>query len=65
MKTKHAIVILLIGCAICIIGALFKIMHWPLAGLILMTGMLLEATGIVLFLYKLLKNPKVKDFLNS
>ena len=32
-----------LGAAIVIIGALFKIQHWPYASIILTTGMIVEA----------------------
>ena len=64
MKTKYAIIIILTGIGFHIVGALFKIMHWPLGGLILFVASILEAVGIILFMYKLLTYPKFKDFLN-
>ncbi len=65
MKTKHAIFIFGIGfCLSSIIGALFKIMHWPMGNLILTVGSILEIIGIVLCLYKVLTYPKFEDFLN-
>lgn len=64
MKTKHAVAIWLTGFIICFIGALFKIQHWPFAGLLLTIGKFFELVGIILFAYKLFKYPKIKDFLN-
>lgn len=43
-----------IGAAIVIVGALFKIMHWPFAGLLLSAGMITEA---VLFAIGIFEKP--------
>ena len=64
MKTKHVIIVWLIGFSMLFIGALFKIQHWPFAGVILMIGTLLQVIGIFLFAYKLYKYTNKKDFLN-
>ena len=67
MKTKHAIIIWLIGYVINVIGALFKIQHWPFGALInivLIFGWLLIITGFILFVYKFYKYPNKKEFLN-
>ena len=68
MKTKHALIIFLIGFLISIFGALFKIIHWsfgPITGnIILAIGSIFETIGVVLLLYKLLTSPKSKEFLN-
>lgn len=44
--------------AITIIGALFKLMHWPGANIILTVGMLTEAIAIITLIVVLLKNTK-------
>ncbi len=44
--------------AITIIGSLFKLMHWPGAGITLTIGMLTEATAIITLIVVLLKNTK-------
>ena len=65
MKTKYAVIILGVGfCINNIIGALFKIMHWPSANLMFTVGSILEVVGFVLLLYKILTYPKFKEFLN-
>jgi gliding motility-associated protein GldL len=43
-----------VGASVVIIGALFKIMHWPGAGIVLSTGMLVEA---LLFILSALEKP--------
>ncbi|HTO35737.1 MAG TPA: hypothetical protein VLZ72_05835 [Flavobacterium sp.] len=69
MKTKHTLVILAIGFILIFIGALFKIIHFEIGfisgNLLLIVGTFCEIFGGILFLYKLLINPKFKDFLNS
>ena len=40
---KVALVLFLLGMIITIIGALFKLMHWPGANFLLIIGMLTEA----------------------
>lgn len=64
MKTKYALVILIIGFAVGFVGALFKIMHWPLGNILLTTAIFLQIIGCLTFLYKLVTYPKIKDFLN-
>ncbi len=60
MKKQYAIPLALffLGMAITIVGALFKIMHWPGASLMLIIGMLTEATSIIVLITILLKNMK-------
>ena len=60
MKKQYAIplVLFFLGMAITIIGALFKIMHWPGASIILSLGMLTEAAAIIVLITILLKNMK-------
>ncbi|WP_333809040.1 GldL-related protein [Flavobacterium sp.] len=60
MKKQYVIplVLFLLGMAITIIGSLFKLMHWPGAGITLTIGMLTEATAIITLIVVLLKNTK-------
>lgn len=60
MKKQYTVplVLFLLGMALTIIGALFKIMHWPSANSILIIGMLTEATAIVTLIVVLIKNTK-------
>lgn len=64
MKTKHALIILVIGFVISFVGALFKLMHWPFASVMLTVATILQVIGIIILLYKLVTYPKLKDFLN-
>jgi predicted signal transduction protein with EAL and GGDEF domain len=60
MKKQYTIPLslFLLGMAITIIGALFKLMHWPGAGITLTIGMLTEAIAIITLIVVLLKNTK-------
>jgi len=68
MKTKHALIIFLIGFLINIVGAFCKITHWSFgpisANIILAIGSIFQTFGVLLLLYKLFTSPKFKDFLN-
>ncbi len=43
------------GIALIIIGALFKVMHWPQATTLLALGLTFESLAIVIFAYQKLK----------
>lgn len=60
MKKQYTVplVLFLLGMAITIIGALFKIMHWPGANFMLTIGMLTEAIALITLIVVLLKNTK-------
>lgn len=60
MKKQYAIplVLFFLGMAVTIIGALFKIMHWPGASITLTLGMLTEAAAIIVLITILLRNMK-------
>jgi hypothetical protein len=60
MKKQYIVplVLFLLGMVITIIGALFKLMHWPGANFMLMIGMLSEAIAIITLIVVLLKNTK-------
>lgn len=60
MKKQYAIpfALFLFGLMITIIGALFKIMHWPGASLMLIIGSLTEALAIIILIVSIFKNMK-------
>lgn len=64
MKIKHLLVVILIGFLWTIVGALFKIQHWPYANEILVIGTLIKVLFIILLIWKILTTDKFKDFLN-
>ncbi|MCO6176211.1 hypothetical protein NHF50_14265 [Flavobacterium sp. NRK F10] len=60
MKKEYGIplVLLILGMVLTIIGALFKLMHWPGAKIMLTTGMLTEAGGLIFLIVSIIKNMK-------
>jgi uncharacterized membrane protein YoaK (UPF0700 family) len=60
MKKQYALPILFftLGIAITIIGALFKIMHWPGANVLLTTGLLSEAAALIILIISIAKRLK-------
>lgn len=52
---KIPLVVFLLGMAITIIGALFKIMHWPFANGLLIMGMTLEVIAISFLIATIIK----------
>jgi len=60
MKKQYIVplVLFLLGMVITIIGALFKLMHWPGANFMLIIGMLTEAIAIFTLIVVILKNTK-------
>jgi len=65
MKARHAIILLVIGYSLDFIGGLFKILHRSEADAILIVATILKVFGLLLFLYKLINHPKIKEFLNN
>jgi hypothetical protein len=57
MKSQYKIplVLFLLGMLLTIVGALFKIMHWPFASMLLISGTLSEAIAIVSIIVIVLK----------
>lgn len=52
---KIPLVLFLIGMIISVVGALFKLMHWPEANIILIMGMLIEAGAILSLIITIVK----------
>ena len=57
-KYRIPLILFLLGMTITIIGALFKLMHWPGANIMLIIGMLTEAIAIITLIAVLLKKTK-------
>ena len=57
-KYKIPLVLFLLGMLFTIVGALFKIMHWPFASWILILGMFSEAIAIIALISIVLKKYK-------
>lgn len=64
MKTRYAIILIIVGIAIAILGALVKILHLTGADLILAIAGFVETIGWLLLLIKILRNPKLKEVLD-
>jgi len=55
-KFVPALILLILGSVIITIGALFKIMHWPGADILLIGGTLLEVASGIMAIAVLLRN---------
>jgi len=64
MKLKHSLIIFILGYCIDFVGSLFKIMHWKYGDELLITATALKFWGAAFFLFKAIRHPKVKEFLN-
>lgn len=64
MKVKYIILLFIFGVLISVIGALFKLMHWPGASKTLLIGTLIRVFSGIIFIIKLITNNKFKGFLN-
>lgn len=64
MKTKHAILIFIIGFLVNIVGAFLKITHLLNPNLFLAFSSTIEIIGVLLILYKLFTYPKFRDLMN-
>ena len=47
--------LLVLGVVITIIGAIFKLMYWPGAKIMMLFGMLAEVIGLIVLIYRMLK----------
>ena len=66
MTNKQILIIFLVGAVLTIAGAIFKILHWPIASLTIILGMTFEAAAGIFLIYKLSKKDDKKDgFLDS
>jgi hypothetical protein len=52
---KIPFILFLLGMLFTVVGALFKIMHWPFASMLLLVGMLTEAVAIIILITIVLK----------
>lgn len=65
MKYWHILVIFIMAMAVVVIGALFKIMHWPGASMLLMFGMGGQLISLILLAGKIIADRKDNDFLKK
>ncbi|HQW05405.1 MAG: hypothetical protein IPH05_06105 [Flavobacteriales bacterium] len=64
MTARGAIVLLLFGLGVGIIGNLFKIQHWPNAGPILIAASSMQAIAVFILILKVSRYPGSKEFLD-
>jgi hypothetical protein len=64
MKTRYTIIIFVVGLASFFIGGLLKVLHLQGADEFLIVAIILQVVGVLVFIFKLLSNPKLKEFLN-
>ena len=64
MKAKHALILLLSGYCLDLVGAGMKMLQLGNGSTLLFVALILKLTGGLVFLYKLVTYPKWKDFLN-
>ena len=57
-KYTIPLILFLLGMTITIIGALFKLMHWPGATILLATGLLAEAAALIVLIISISKRLK-------
>ena len=60
MKIKYIILIFCLAFPLVIIGSLFKIMHWPGAGAILLVGFSLKAIAAILAVWKAIMGQEIR-----
>ena len=65
MKVKYILIVWLASYSILLTGALFKVLHWPFASLIISISIFIKVICTVLFMYKLFTYSNLEDFLNS
>ena len=53
---KTPLLILILGSAIVILGAVFKVLHWPYGNVIMLIGGVCEVIAAVLVIVQLLKS---------
>jgi len=65
MKYYQIIIVLVLGLIITIVGALFKVMHWPYASIMLITGMFTKVAALILLIIKLISDRSTNNLLNK
>ncbi|HNR53997.1 MAG TPA: gliding motility protein GldL [Flavobacteriales bacterium] len=65
MTARGAIVLLLLGLAIGIVGNMFRLQHWPYAGALTIGATTIQAIAVFVLIIKVSRYPGFKDFLDS
>lgn len=64
MKTKHTIIIFVVGLVFSVFGIGTRLHYQSFANLMLVIGTAIEIIGVILFLYKLFTCPKDKSLMD-
>lgn len=64
MKLKHTLLLLIAGLGLGVLGALWKILHYPYADILILASLTLNLVAVLIGLYKIVSHPKVKAVLN-
>lgn len=65
MKSSVIIILFVFGVVVTILGAFFKLMHWPGNSFMLGFGMLVQAIALILLIVKVLTKDKANNSLNK
>lgn len=65
MKTRFALLLIFIGVLCWLIWGILRLQHWPLSTLFWILFTLTTPFGLAVLLYKTLRYPGFKDFLDS
>lgn len=59
-KITVPLILLLLGMVFTIVGAVFKLMHWPMTNVLLVIGLICEAIGLILLISNAMNKLKEK-----
>jgi len=65
MKWSVIIILFVFGMVVTIVGAFFKLLHWPGSSLMLGFGMAVQAISLILLIVKSLKKDKIDNSINK
>jgi predicted membrane channel-forming protein YqfA (hemolysin III family) len=65
MKNRNILILFILAAILVLTGALFKLMHWPGAAILLVVGLLAQAICGLLLVLKLWKGTGSGGFLDS
>lgn len=64
MKTRTALLLLLIGYTLITSGGLFKIMHWPGANMQLLIGATIQVLALLALTIEVIRHPSLRALLD-
>jgi hypothetical protein len=65
MKFKYSILLFIIGWFLIILGVVFKFMHYSGSESLVTVGKIVQIIAIIIFVIKVIKHPKVKEFFSK